>query len=125
MLPAAVNASSSLDGIHADAQKSDYSQTMRQPARCLRKANITPRHKASGQEQAPASAPWRARTPAEMILLCWLIGAGTIALLAGLGGYLSGFLCVRMQPTPGCPAAKEQYELGVDDYRGITRSSAI
>jgi len=109
------------NGIPVDAQEIGHSaQTMRVAAR--HPAEEKPLSDTAGrQEPAPALAPVESagkRRPRWILFsVLGLLALGTIALLAGLGGYLSGIsLRENAAITQVAQAAKEQYELGVEDY---------
>ncbi|OGO30008.1 MAG: hypothetical protein A2Z16_01785 [Chloroflexi bacterium RBG_16_54_18] len=116
-----VRPSSEPNGISVDAPEMDYSaQTMRVAAR-LPAEQIPLSDTAGSQERAPAPAPLESpgkRRPRWILIsVLGLFALGTIALLAGLGGYLSGIsMRENAAITQVAQAAKEQYELGVDDY---------
>jgi len=106
-----------------DAGEIDHSaQTMRVVARPPA-GDIPPSDTATSQEpeQAPAPTPLESagkRRPRWILFsVLGLLALGTIALLAGLGGYLSG---ISMRENAAisqvAQAAKEQYDLGVEDY---------
>lgn len=65
----------------------------------------------------PQATGGKRRSRWVVISILGLVGLGLIALLAGLGGYLSGIsMRENAAITQVALAAKEQYELGVDDY---------
>jgi len=109
------------NGYPVDAQEIDHSaQTMRVAARPPAEgtpASDTATNQEPGQTPAPLESAGKRRPRWILFSVLGLLALGTIALLAGLGGYLSGIsMREKAAITQVAQAAKEQYDLGVEDY---------
>jgi len=111
------------NGFSAVAQEIDHTAQTRRVAAHPPAEGTSPSEPAMSvePEQSSAAAPLESagkRRPRWILFsVLGLLALGTIALLAGLGGYLSGIsMRENAAVTQVAQAAKEQYDLGVEDY---------